>query len=66
MARGRPVPLPDARAARARFQTQLRLLPERLRQIPIDPQAPDPEPWPVVSTPRLEEETRRALLEAPA
>jgi hypothetical protein len=34
--------------------------------MPIDPQAPDPEPWPVVCTPRLEEETRRALLEAPA
>ena len=66
MTRGRPLPLPDARAARARFQTQVRLLPERLRQISIDPQATDPAPWPVVSTPRLEEETLRALVEAPA
>jgi nicotinate phosphoribosyltransferase len=66
MAGGRTRPLLDVRAARARFQTQLRVLPERLRRIPIDPQATEPEPWPVVCTPRLEEETRSALVEAPA
>jgi len=64
MERGRPLPLLDVRAARARFQTELHHLPERLRRIPIDPQAPDPEPWPVVCTPALDQETEKALVEA--
>ncbi len=47
--------------ARARCAREIAALPERLRVIPADPGAPDPEPYPVRVSPALEAETTRAL-----
>jgi nicotinate phosphoribosyltransferase len=61
MRAGRPLPMPDVAAARARCAAELLRLPERLRAIGPDRGAPEPEPYRVVISPALEEATRRAL-----
>jgi nicotinate phosphoribosyltransferase len=58
---GRPRALPDGTAAREHCLSELESLPDRLRRIPIDPDAPDPAPWPVRFTDAIEVATAEAL-----
>lgn len=58
---GQPAPLPGVAAARARCASDLAQLPERLLEIPPDPNTPDLAPYSVAPSARLEAATRAAL-----
>jgi nicotinate phosphoribosyltransferase len=62
---GQPRPLPPIAAARARCRLELARLPRRFTEIPADSSAPEPEPYPVLVSAKLDEATQRARASAP-